>query len=385
MNKRVLVIVRRMGMGGVERATITLCNALAKRGHQVDLLVMKGDALLMPDENVRVHFEDIEKRARKNFLGFLCYFLGKFFLRFIFRSSGFAWHGYFVKKELYNFLKNKESEGKSFDLIVIRGQGAFELLWAQNDTRAWQLVEAVSESTEGRGVEGRWVTGKLFENKKIVCVSNGIKNGLSRRLDDSSVKYNQIVTIYNAVPFDEVKSMALENDPEIPTGKYIVYVGRLVPEKCPELLLKSYFFAMKKGLDIPLYLVGDGSERKKLECFVKSNGLEKYVHFVGMKLNPYPWMANARLLALTSKYEALGLVLIEAQILGTKCIAADVPGGIREVLTGKQQGLIFKHDFEDFGRGLLVAVNSNFDLKEDDLIKFSENTVVDQFLNLIWK
>ena len=54
MNKRVLVIVRRMGMGGVERASITLCNALVKRGHQVDLLVMKGDALLMPDENYQL-------------------------------------------------------------------------------------------------------------------------------------------------------------------------------------------------------------------------------------------------------------------------------------------------------------------------------------------
>ena len=381
--KRILLIIRRLGMGGIERATITLANAMANAGHEVDLLVLKGTPELKPNPNVTVHYEDFERQARKTAKGLLFHILGRTVLKVLLPKSGFVWQGKMILPHFKRFLSSLEKEEGDFDLILIRGEGAYELLWNFQDQRCWLMIEAVVGRFKNRTVLPSWLLQKLYEGKNTVCVSHGIKQGYQDLLEEVKIHPANVKVIYNAVPLQDIRKHS--QAPHTPhfDQPYLLHVARLVPEKGPTLLIEAYHRARKNGIKAPLVIIGDGSEKPKLKEMVKQLALSEHVHFIGMKSNPYPWMANASALIISSNFEGLGLVLIEANALGTQCIATDVPGGIREVLIEEQRELIAEHNAQSLAQKMQQALEHPISIKPEWADRFSEETIVPQFISLI--
>ena len=84
--------------------------------------------------------------------------------------------------------------------------------------------------------------------------------------------------------------------------------------------------------------MGEGEERRALESLVRQLGLEQNVSLPGFVLNPYPCMVRAGVFVLSSKWEGLPGVLIEALYCGLPIIATDCPSGPREILAEGQYG-----------------------------------------------
>ena len=80
------------------------------------------------------------------------------------------------------------------------------------------------------------------------------------------------------------------------------------------------------------------AERATLEAQAERLGCSTRVHLAGFADNPYPWIAGARLLVLSSLHEAFGIVLAEALALGVPVVATDCPSGPREILDGGRYG-----------------------------------------------
>ena len=68
--------------------------------------------------------------------------------------------------------------------------------------------------------------------------------------------------------------------------------------------------------DFHLYIIGDGSERKKLEKMVTDLNISEYVTFLGSKKNPFKFLKQMDLFYLSSRYEGQGMVLLEALAVG---------------------------------------------------------------------
>jgi len=81
-----------------------------------------------------------------------------------------------------------------------------------------------------------------------------------------------------------------------------------------------------------LVLIGDGSLRGQLEKRVIQKGLKGKVLFLGWRENPFPYVARAKLFALTSLWEGLPMVSLESLALGTPMVAFKTRGGHVEVL-----------------------------------------------------
>lgn len=382
MNQRILIIIRRLGMGGIEQATVTLANALATQGHRVELLVLKGQPQLTPAPDVTVHCRDLDREARRSLGGIGCYLLGRTLLKITFRNATIAWHGQAIGRRFQAFLDDQEQGDMAYDLILVRGQGAFELLWSIHDPRLWQMVEAVTGRYQGRRHEPAWVTRLLYANKQVICVSEGVRQGLSIHLEQADVALKELRVIHNAVPIERIRQLSHQPMEGIPEGPYLVHVARLVPEKNQELLIDAYAIARSRGLELPLVIVGDGSERPRLLQQVNERGLSTSVLFVGQQANPYPWMAHASALVLSSRFEALGLVLIEALALGTQCIATDAPGGIREVLIEEQARLVADQNPDSLASAMLEAIHKPVQVKPEWADRFSEPKILPRFLRL---
>ena len=127
-----------------------------------------------------------------------------------------------------------------------------------------------------------------------------------------AIKENSCRTIYNPFNFSNIRSRSLEY--QVEEKNYIIHVGRFDIQKRHDILLKAY---KKSKISENLMLIGDYNNplgKKTLDMIIRMD-LEKRVILKGTLENPYPYIGGAKALILSSDYEGLSTVIIEALIL----------------------------------------------------------------------
>lgn len=377
---KVLIVRRRDGIGGIEKASETLAQSFTKFGHEAHLYTIKERRSKTIRNGVFYHYTDLEKIQRKKPIGLLLYLFSRVFLRFIFPESLFIWQGIYCSHIFKRKVWQLEKEYGKFDLILIRGRGSIELVWNYKHQNLWYMFESVNSGF--KTFLGEFYNKLLYKNKKVVYVSNGIKQQLHNQLDPKLFQREE--TIYNLVPFNEIIELSKQPCAQPIEVPYIIHVARLAEVKNQNLLLHAYAIARSKSLIHRLVIIGGGENEKTLKNLAKELKISSFVDFLGPQKNPYPWMRNASALVLTSKSEGLGLVLIEALGLGTLCISNDCPGGIREVLTGGLEKYIATYnDTNDLADKIIDAVSDPLKIPASSLNKFRDETVINQFKALL--
>jgi len=117
----------------------------------------------------------------------------------------------------------------------------------------------------------------------------------------------------------------------------LLAVGRLQMQKDYPTLIRA-FAQVRQSRRARLLILGEGKERLMLEALIKKLGLEEDVSLPGFVMNPYAYMARASLFVLSSRWEGLPTVLIEALCCGTPVVSTDCPSGPREILRDGQYG-----------------------------------------------
>ena len=332
--QNVLLVVRSLKIGGIEKVAVNLANALAEQGHNVHLLIYKNIRELEPDPRVTVHVRDFDKLNRLTGIGLVYDLLSRAILKPLLPKSGFFWKGLYYAPLFRFFVRKLERAGGfRFDHIIFRGQGAFDVLWPMNDPRARYVVESYPWLINGNQTRFKQAVDRLymramFDGKRVATVSNGVTAVLQAKCEAAGAKPASLRTIFNPCPVAQVRQMA-EAPVDLPAEPYIVHVGRLRPVKNQSLLLRAY---ARSGIDGKLVIVGKGKMEKRLRELARELDIADRVIFLGETVNPYPWMKHARALVLSSKSEGLGMVLVEALACGTPVVATDCPGGVRDVM-----------------------------------------------------
>jgi glycosyltransferase involved in cell wall biosynthesis len=173
---------------------------------------------------------------------------------------------------------------------------------------------------------------------RIIAVSAGVKGNLNERV---SLPADTIDVIYNPVDGDKLQSLSREaighcwfDTGQVPV---ILAVGRLEKQKDYPTLLRA-FAKVRVQQPCKLLILGEGSERNRLEAMIDDLGLKSDVSLPGFVSNPFPYMAKARVLVLSSTHEGMPNVLIQALALGTPVIATDCASGPDEILDGGRYG-----------------------------------------------
>jgi glycosyltransferase involved in cell wall biosynthesis len=185
-----------------------------------------------------------------------------------------------------------------------------------------------AQSTEVRKKIGK--LQRFYRNRKVITVSKGIKQSLHTL---AGLAPDKMQVIYN--PFDQEAIRQAANAekalPYAPQG-YFIHVGTFEKRKRHDRLLMAYAASHASS---PLVILGKGKpdEKQGIQLQIDQLGLSDSVKIVDYQPNPYPMIANAKALVLTSDREGLPTVLIEALLLHTPIISVDCPSGPREILT----------------------------------------------------
>jgi glycosyltransferase involved in cell wall biosynthesis len=168
----------------------------------------------------------------------------------------------------------------------------------------------------------------------IIAVSNGIKNGLVKNFN---VNINKIRVINNQVNTKDVD----ESIPKeiIPSPSYIVSAGRYHSQKQFHILIEA-FSKIQKLVDEHLVILGKGGEEDYLKNRIRDLGLTQKVHLVSFNSTPWGVFKKSSLFVLSSKYEGLPLVLLEAMRCKIPVISFDCDYGPAEIISDGINGLL---------------------------------------------
>ena len=175
---------------------------------------------------------------------------------------------------------------------------------------------------------------RLAEADAVVAVSEAIARDLRTRAPE--LARTRIDIIHNPVDISGVRAQAAAG-PRPLAGPYAIYVGKLEPNKGVVKLLPA---VERARLDWPLIVVGDGSERSRLEAAARATA--RQVRFTGWlpRAEALAWLQHAGMLVFPSHGpESLSRVLLEASALGVP-IAAMETGGTGEIVVHEETGLL---------------------------------------------
>ncbi|MEA2020159.1 MAG: glycosyltransferase family 4 protein [Patescibacteria group bacterium] len=146
---------------------------------------------------------------------------------------------------------------------------------------------------------------------------------------------------------------------------YILYLGRLVPKKGVDTLIKAYA-KVEDELNSNLVIVGDGTSRKELEKLVKVKNLEEKISFVGFKsgIELLQYIQNANFTIIPSYREPFGIVALELAAAG-KPIIASKTGGLAEILEDGKTALLFETKNAEELAEEMIRLEKNAELRRN--------------------
>jgi glycosyltransferase involved in cell wall biosynthesis len=309
--RKIALVVDSMYGGGAEKVALTLRRALEARGHDAHVIVLDASGHYDASAERQLHFLSTSpKRA----------------------GGGRAYAA--QAAELRALLGTLEAaDGVAFDLVIanlIHSQHVVARAGLDND---WYCVHASISATLRQTLRRNplqyWRQRRqqlVLNGRRVITVSRGLEGELraSRWLRPASVR-----TIYNPFEFDSLRRQAQAPGEPLPDGPYLLHVGRAANQKRLDVLLEALRLA---GGTLPLVMLTNHPD--KVTRLARRHGVEGRVRPVSFRQNPYPWMAAAKLVVLSSDFEGFPLVLIEALSVGTPVVSTDCPHGPAEILTG---------------------------------------------------
>lgn len=218
---------------------------------------------------------------------------------------------------------------------------------------------------------------------QIIAQSDDMKNDL---IDNFKIHSSKIIKINNPVDFEMINRLKEENiEQDNHTGyKNIVSIGNLSQRKGFDLLLNV--FSYLKNEPIKLTIFGDG--RYKEELLVQKNDLQlDNVSFFGKVNNPFPFVKQADLFILSSRYEGFPNVLLEAGACGIYSLANNCPGGITEIIqpgiNGEISNIENHQEFADKIMKIIIKSYDKAEIKNSISLRFSKEIILDIYTEML--
>ncbi|HMM75441.1 MAG TPA: glycosyltransferase family 4 protein [Gammaproteobacteria bacterium] len=187
-----------------------------------------------------------------------------------------------------------------------------------------------------RGPGARWLRRKVLQRTVLTTV---VSQALCNELVSQGASPDKLVVAPMGVDFH---ALFVPDEFVRRQQNRIVFVGRLIPLKGVDVLLKAFAEAKARHPALILEIIGDGPERRSLETMASTLGIQHAVEFSGALPQAAlpPRYSAASIAVVPSLTEGFGLVALEAMGCGCAVIASDLPA-LESIVLDEETGLLF--------------------------------------------
>ena len=346
---KVSYIVGELEGAGTTVQALTTCHAMAQRGLDVELVVIRRQGALVespsPDLPV-VELRPLPASAAPRAVSRFDVLAAIPRLAAHLRSRGptVLWSG-----------------AKDLNLAAL---AAGQL--ASNDTRVVLTItndihHRTSEEEPRRKIPSLLI-GRFYRHAdKVVTLSQAMTDDL---IEHEGLPAELIEIIPPPIDLDRIQRLGAEpvDHPWLQPGEppVVLNVARLAPQKDQPLLLDAFAKAAMQR-DLRLIILGEGPDEARLALRRRAEalGVADRVEILEFDPNPYRFMTRAAVFVLSSRWEGFGIVLAESMACGCPVVSTDCRYGPREILReGELGGLVPTHDHEALGTAILREIES---------------------------
>lgn len=364
MNRIALFLPSLRG-GGAERVMVTLANAIAGRGYPVDLVLAKAEGPYRNDVSSGVRVVDLQAgRVIKGLLPL----------------------AHYLRRERPVAMLAAQTHANTVALLArILARVATRVVVSERIT-----ISVVNGRAKGLVARLNYVlVPSLYRRADGICtVSRAASADLVSfaRLPAAAVK-----TIYNPFDLGRIERLATEgvDDPWLRPGQppVLLAIGRLAEQKDFSTLIRA-FARLRSQRPLRLLVLGEGELRPMLEALLAQCGLTADdVRMPGFVSNPYAYLARCSVFVLSSRFEGLPGVLIEALACGAPVVSTDCPSGPDEILEGGRWGSLVPVGDVDALAGAIAATLDTPRNQLPDVRQraqdFEQERAVDAYLKLL--
>ena len=160
------------------------------------------------------------------------------------------------------------------------------------------------------------------------------------------------------------------------SSKIFLAAGRLTKQKNFSYLINEFSKFHFDNNEYRLVIFGDGEEYKNLKNLIKKKNLEKKVFLLGHVNNIFRYMKDAEAFILSSKWEEMGFVIIEAALANLYIISSNCPNGPSEFLNYGENGMLFDNNkLNSLYEKFLIFHKLSKEKKKKDLIEIKKNSM----------
>ena len=340
-NKRVAIMLYRLKFGGAERVMLTLAEAFAERGLTVDLVACeaKGEFLGFVPDGINVINLDTPGTFKAS----------KRLAQYIDRDKPDSIIANGDRCTMAAYLARKKNGHIPRVISVVHHDLLGALLSQEGSTVKNKFIAWMKK------IPMSYIYPRI---DKIVAVSKGSADSVTKFL---GYPREQIEVIYNPIKVDEIRKLAQEPVEHLWFTKkdqpIVISVGRLTPQKDFPTLIHAFALLLKET-QARLMIIGEGPERERLGKLISELGIEKSVDLLGFQNNPHKFVARADLFAMSSIFEGLPTVLLEAMTLRVPIVSTDCPSGPAELLTAHPERLVPMRNPEMLEAGILSLLGA---------------------------
>jgi len=354
MCKRLLIFIPHIGGGGVEKNFFIITNFLAKKLDKVTVITINKE--FKKKLNNKINVISPENSRWKNSSIYVKYIVSLFILiktllrdkKYLVLSFQANWYAIIICKII--------------GLRIISRSNTAPEGWSNNFFKKflYKIIINLSDEVIVNSLEFK-KSLKIFFNVNSICIYNPLNKLKILKL--SKVKKNLKF-------FSGNKHLKLIN------------IGRYTDQKNQLLILKSVKY-LNKSIPIRFLIAGRGVNYNLLKNYIIKNKLSKFVKLINFIENPYPLIKSADVFVLSSNYEGLPNVLLEAQCLKKIIISTKCPTGPSEILLNGKAGIFFKmNDYKDLSKKIYYVFNNRKKLKKKISIGFKNLDRFDEIRNL---
>ncbi|MCQ2471399.1 MAG: glycosyltransferase family 4 protein [Clostridia bacterium] len=336
---RIGFLIQRISAGGAERATCAIANELSNMGEDVEIITFdSGESYYPLNKNVSVYnmeLTDIKKSASLK------------------RAIGCVKRGIEIRKSIIS---------RKLDVLICMS----------TTMNLYGLISTAFTKTKAVGTERNnpYKYKADIINGTLKKFSALFLDGFVFQTEASSAYYAGSVrkkgtVIQNAVFNPLVK----EIEPATIREKIIYGVGRLSAQKRFSDLISAFSLVEKDFPDYTLTIFGEGEDRAKLQRQIDSLSLSHRINLAGIDKNALRYVANGSAFVLSSGYEGMPNVLMEAMAVGTPCVSTRCKMGPEELIKDGVNGLLVPVGDVEKISDAIKSVLSNPELSQ----KLSEN------------